>query len=102
MAKFSHNSATHSVTNHTPFSLMVGFEPRAYPLIGKTFFPALNKYLELLDAIRKEASATHTKAAQAVKEWIGAKFTSWKVEAKVWINSCNSKINFPSRKLAPQ
>jgi len=27
MAKFSHNSATHSVTNQTPFSLMMGFEP---------------------------------------------------------------------------
>jgi len=27
MAKFAHNSATHSVTNQTPFLLMMGFEP---------------------------------------------------------------------------
>jgi len=27
MAEFSHNSATHSVTNQTPFLLMMGFEP---------------------------------------------------------------------------
>jgi len=47
---------------------MMGFEPRAYPVIGKTFFPTLDKRLELLDAARKEATATHTKAAQAVKE----------------------------------
>jgi len=102
MAEFSHNSATHSVTNQTPFSLMMGFEPRAYPAIGKTFFPALDKRLELLDAARKEASAAHAKAAQAVKERIGAKFTPWKVGTKVWLDSRNLKINFPSRKLAPR
>jgi len=102
MAEFSHNSAIHSVTNQTPFLLMMGFEPRAYPLIGKTFFPALNKRLEILDAAHKEASAAHTKAAQTVKERIGMKFTPWKVGAKVWLDSHNLKINFPSRKLAPQ
>ena len=96
MAEFSHNSATHSVTNQMLFLLMMGFEPRAYPSIGKMFFPTLDKRLELLDAARKEATAAHTKAAQAVKERIGAKFTPWKVGAKVWLDSCNLKINFPS------
>jgi len=37
-----------------------------------------------------------------VKEQIGAKFTLWKVGAKVWLDSRNLKINFPSRKLAPR
>ena len=102
MAEFLHNSATHSVTNQMLFSLMMGFEPRANPPIGKTFFPALNKRLELLDAAHKEASTAHAKAAQAVKDWIGMKFTPWKVGAKVWLDSCNLKINFPSQKLAPR
>jgi len=96
MAEFSYNSTTHSVTNQMPFLLMMGFEPQAYPPIGKTFFPTLDKQLEILDATRKEASTTHTKAAQAVKERIGMKFTPWKVGAEVWLNSCNLKINFPS------
>jgi len=96
MAKFLHNSATHSVTNQTPFSLMMGFQPRAYPAIGKMFFPALDKRLELLNAAHKEATAAHAKAAQAVKEWIGAKFTPWKVGVKVWLDFRNLKINFPS------
>jgi len=96
MAEFSHNSATHSVTNQTPFLLMMGFRPRAYSPIEKTFFPALDKRLKLLDAARKEAMAAHAKAAQAVNERIGAKFTPWKVEAKVWLDSRNLKINFPS------
>jgi len=102
MAKFLHNSATHSVTNQTPFLLMMGFEPWAYPPIRKTFFSTLDKRLEILDAACKEASAAHAKAAQAVKERIGMKFTPWKVGAKVWLDSHNLKINFPSRKLAPQ
>jgi len=87
MAVFSHNSATHSVTNQTPFSLMMGFELQAYPPIGKMFFPTLDKQLELLDTARKEASAAHAKAAQAVKERIGIKFTAWKVGTKVWLDS---------------
>jgi len=99
MAEFSHNSTTHSITNQMPFSLMMGFKPWAYPPIGKTFFPTLDKRLKLLDATRKEA---HTKAAQEVKEQIGAKFIPWKVGAKIWLDCCNLKINFPSQKLAPQ
>jgi len=102
MAEFSHNSATHSVTNQMLFSLMMGFEPRAYLPIRKTFFPALDKRLELLTAACTEATAAHAKATQAVKERIGAKFTPWKVGAKVWLDSRNLKINFPSRKLTPR
>ena len=41
MAEFTHNSTTHSVTQRTLFSLMMGYEPRAYPSLGKTFLPNL-------------------------------------------------------------
>ena len=59
MAEFAHNSATHSVTNATPFSLMMGYEPRAYPKIGQTFLPELEKCLSLLSKAQKEAIAAH-------------------------------------------
>ena len=41
MAEFAHNSATHSVTQKTLFFLMMGYEPQAYPPLGKTFLPNL-------------------------------------------------------------
>ena len=41
MVEFAHNSAIHSVTQKTLFSLMMGYEPRAYPPLGKTFLPNL-------------------------------------------------------------
>ena len=43
MTEFTHNSATHSATQQTPFSLMMGYEPHAYPPLGKTFLPNLEK-----------------------------------------------------------
>ena len=41
MAEFTHNSTTHSVTQKMPFSLMMGYEPQAYPSLRKTFLPNL-------------------------------------------------------------
>ena len=40
-AEFQHNSAPHHSTRTSPFNLMLGYEPRAYPPLGKTFLPAL-------------------------------------------------------------
>ena len=41
MAEFTHNSATHSSTQKSPFSLILGYEPHDYPKIGQTFLPSL-------------------------------------------------------------
>ena len=62
MVEFSHNSVTHSVTNKSPFFLILRYEPRSYPPIRKTFIPALETRLEELEESRKEALAAHEKA----------------------------------------
>ena len=74
MAEFSHNSATYSTTNKLPFSLILGYELRSYPPIGKTFIPALETCLKELEDLRKEVLAAHKKAQRTMKEWISSKF----------------------------
>ena len=61
-AEFQHNSVPHSSTKVSPFSLLFGYDPCAYPPLGKTFIPALESRLSSLDSARKEALATHESA----------------------------------------
>ena len=75
MVEFTHNSATHSVTQKTPISLMMGYEPQAYPLLGKTFLPNLESQLSDLSTACNDTQATHKVAQQKMKEWISSKFT---------------------------
>ena len=97
MAKFAHNSATHSVTQRTPFSLMMGYEPQAYPPLGKTFLPNLESRLSNLSAAWDDAQAAHKLAQQKMKERITSKYTPWKVGDKVWLETTNLHMNGPKK-----
>ena len=74
MAEFSHNFAIHSTTNKSPFPLILRYEPRSYPPIGKTFIPTLETHLRELEDSRKEALVAHEKAQRTMKEQISSKF----------------------------
>jgi hypothetical protein len=55
MVEYSHNSAHHSSTRKSPFSLVLGYEPHSYPPIGKMFLPTLeSRLLELEEAHEKK------------------------------------------------
>ena len=97
MAEFAHNSATHSVTQRMLFSLMMGYEPRAYPPLGKTFLPNLESRLSNLSAARDDAQAAHKIAQQKMKERITSKYTPWKVGDKVWLETTNLHMNGPKK-----
>ena len=45
MAEFTHNSATHFITQRTLFSRMMGSKPWGNPPLGKTFLPNLESRL---------------------------------------------------------
>ena len=97
MAEFVHNSATHSITQRTPFSLMMGYEPWAYPPLGKTFLPNLESRLSNLFAACNEAQAAHRIAQQRMKEQITSKYTLWKVGDKVWLETTNLHMSGPKK-----
>ena len=67
-AEFHHNSIPHSSTKVSPFSLLHGYEPRAYPPLGKTFLPAPESYLTALEEAQKEALVAHETAWWIMKE----------------------------------
>ena len=102
MAEFAHNSATHSSMQKSPFSLILGYEPRDYPKIGQTFLPSLEDRLTLLEKARDEALAAHEKAQQTMKEQVTMKFVPWKVGNKVWLEGKNLCLHYPTKKLAPK
>ena len=94
MAEFTHNSTTHLTTPKSPFSLILGYEPKAYLQLGQTFLPTLEDRLSLLTRARDEALAAHEKAKQLMKEWITSKFVPWKVGNKVWLEGKNLRLHY--------
>ena len=93
MAEFAHNSTTHSVTQRTPFSLMMEYEPQAYPSLSNTFLPNLESWLFDLSTAWDDAQATHKIDQQKMKEQISSKFIPWKVGNKVWLEMTNLHMN---------
>ena len=81
---------------------MLGYEPCAYPSIGKTFLPTLENRLNTLDEARKEALAAHKTARWIMREQLTRTFSPWKVGDKVWLEATNLRLQYPSRKLAPK
>ena len=89
MVEFAHNSVTHLVTQKTLFSLIMGYEPHAYPLLSKTFLPNLEKQLSDLSSTCDDTMAAHQVAQQKINEQITFKFTPWKFGEKVWLETTN-------------
>jgi hypothetical protein len=101
-AEFLHNSVSHSSTKVSPVSLILGYEPRTYPPLGKTFLPALESRLSSLESAQREALAAHETARQIMTERSSRKFSPWKVGDKVWLEATNLRIPYPSRKPTPK
>ena len=98
-AEFHHNSVPH-FTKVSPFSLLHRYEPQAYPPPEKTFIPALENHLTILEKVWKETLAAHETAHWMMKKWNTQNFSPWKVEDKVWLEATNLHLKYPSRKLA--
>ena len=76
---------------------MMGYEPRAYPPLSKTFLPNLDSCLSNLSTAHDDAQATHKLAQQRMKERITSKYTPWKIGDKVWLKTTNLHMNGPKK-----
>ena len=76
---------------------MMGYEPRAYPSLGKTILPNLEKRLSDLTSAWDDAQAAHKIAQQKMKEQITSKFSPWQRGEKVWLEMTNLHMNRPKK-----
>lgn len=91
--EFSHNQRTHSATKQSPFSLMMGYEPRAIPtILPDSEAPAVSEWITRLQANRDEALAAHETARMQMADWITRTFTPFKEGDEVWLETTNIKI----------
>ena len=101
-AKFHHNSIPYSSMKTSPFSLLLGYKPHSYPLLRKTFLPALENCLSFLEEAQKEALAAHDSAHWIMTQQFSQRFTPWKVGDKVWLEATHLHLHYPSKKLTPK
>jgi hypothetical protein len=102
-AEFAHNQKFHSAVKNTTFFLIMGSHPRAIPLAyAKTDVPAVEQRIAQLQKAHNKALASHELARQMMANRINKKFQPFKEGDKVWLDSKNLKIGYPTRKLAPK
>jgi hypothetical protein len=101
-AQFAHNSWPSATTKSSPFSLLMGWEPRTTWLEKPTNVPSVEQRLGEMMQKRQQAQEAirHTQ-----KRWIGrkqSKFVPYQPGDQVWLEATNLRTHFPTAKLAPK
>jgi len=103
LAEFTHNNQSHSARNASPFYLMMGYDPKTFPMPHlKSDVPAAEQRIKELQQVRDEALATHELARQRMLKHATRKFKPFKKGDKVWLEGKNLKFGYPTKKLAPK
>ena len=102
-AEFAHNHHPHSITNQSPFYLMMGYEPHALPsVISDTSIPAVESRLKTLSTARNKALTTHELARQVLSSHSRRGFKPFVKGDKVWLEARNLKCLIVNPKFAPK
>ena len=101
-AQFAHNSRIHSTHGQTPFYLLHGYEPTAYPSNVANTPGLTEERLEQLAVNRDKAIIAHRKAQEAMIAWKpGLAYKKFEVGDKVWLDVRNLHLK-TTCKLTPQ
>jgi hypothetical protein len=101
IAEFAHNSWRNETTRQTPFSILMGYEPRADISNVPTSIPVLELRREVWKRARED---THKFILQAQARWVQSKKEgrTFKEGDQVWLEGRNLHLDQPSAKLAPK
>ena len=104
--EYTHNAHQHSATKKSPFELLHGYQPQAYPaIIWNMNVPTANSHLEALQHARKEAQASLKIAAEAMRiqhNHFGMELPPFKKGDQVWLDGKHIHTDHPSEKLRPK
>ncbi|KIM58991.1 hypothetical protein SCLCIDRAFT_27696 [Scleroderma citrinum Foug A] len=101
-AQFAHNSRIHSMHGQTPFYLLHGYEPTAYPSDVANVLDLTEERLEQLAANRDKAIIVHKRAQEAmIARKPGLAYKKFKVGDKVWLDARNLHLKM-MHKLTPR
>ena len=101
-AQFAHNSRIHSTHGQTPFYLLHGYEPTAYPSDVANTPGLAEERLEQLAANRDKAIIVHKRAQEAmIARKPGLAYKKFEVGNKVWLDARNLHLK-TMHKLTPR
>jgi hypothetical protein len=101
IAEFAHNSWRNETTRQSPFSILMGYEPRVDISNVPTSIPVLELRREVWKRAREDA---HKFILQAKARWAQSKKEgrTFKEGDQIWLEGCNLHLDQPSAKLAPK
>ena len=100
--QFAHNSRVHSMHGQTPFYLLHGYEPTAYPSDVANTPGLAEERLEQLAANRDKAIIAHKRAQEAmIAQKPGLTYKKFEIGDKVWLDTRNLHLK-TTRKLTPR
>jgi hypothetical protein len=101
IAEFAHNSWRNEMTRQSPFSILMGYEPRVDISNVPTSIPMLELRREVWKRARED---THKFILQAQARWVQSKKEGhmFKEGDQVWLEGRNLHLDQPSTKLAPK